>query len=132
LNGSTANKVSKKRNHPIDRGGLCYSYAESQNRTGDTLIFSQVLYQLSYLGSLGWIVLVALNGVKKDGVSVGIRIGRPDPTHFAHVSLAGRAPMPDQTAAWEPLLLEQHIMLSHLIERRHGSRLCWNRNVHIL
>jgi hypothetical protein len=24
--------------------------AEAQNRTGDTLIFSQVLYQLSYLG----------------------------------------------------------------------------------
>ncbi len=25
--------------------------AEAQNRTGDTLIFSQVLYHLSYLGS---------------------------------------------------------------------------------
>jgi hypothetical protein len=25
--------------------------AESQNRTGDTVIFSHVLYQLSYLGS---------------------------------------------------------------------------------
>ena len=44
--------------------------AESQNRTGDTLIFSQVLYQLSYLGSLRWIVLVALDGVKKEGVGV--------------------------------------------------------------
>ncbi len=27
--------------------------AEGQNRTGDTLIFSQVLYQLSYLGERG-------------------------------------------------------------------------------
>jgi hypothetical protein len=27
------------------------SGAEDQNRTGDTLIFSQVLYQLSYLGT---------------------------------------------------------------------------------
>ncbi len=27
--------------------------AEDQNRTGDTLIFSQVLYQLSYLGAGG-------------------------------------------------------------------------------
>ena len=26
--------------------------AESQNRTGDTVIFSHVLYQLSYLGTL--------------------------------------------------------------------------------
>jgi hypothetical protein len=26
--------------------------AEDQNRTGDTLIFSQVLYQLSYLGTV--------------------------------------------------------------------------------
>ena len=57
----------------MERGGLSFSYAESQNRTGDTLIFSQVLYQLSYLGSLRWIVLVAQDGVKKDGVSVRIR-----------------------------------------------------------
>ena len=27
--------------------------AESQNRTGDTMIFSHVLYQLSYLGLNG-------------------------------------------------------------------------------
>lgn len=27
--------------------------AEGQNRTGDTTIFSRVLYQLSYLGMLG-------------------------------------------------------------------------------
>jgi hypothetical protein len=33
-------------------------------------IFSQVLYQLSYLGSRRWIVLVALDGVKKEGVGV--------------------------------------------------------------
>jgi hypothetical protein len=32
-----------------------------------------VLYQLSYLGSLRWIVLVALDGVKKEGVGVGLR-----------------------------------------------------------
>jgi hypothetical protein len=31
-----------------------------------------VLYQLSYLGSLRWIVLVALDGVKKEGVGVGM------------------------------------------------------------
>jgi hypothetical protein len=30
-----------------DQGG-----AESQNRTGDTAIFSRVLYQLSYLGPM--------------------------------------------------------------------------------
>lgn len=28
-----------------------FTSAESQNRTGDTLIFSQVLYQLSYRGN---------------------------------------------------------------------------------
>jgi hypothetical protein len=28
--------------------------AESQNRTGDTMIFSHVLYQLSYLGLAFW------------------------------------------------------------------------------
>jgi hypothetical protein len=32
---------------PPDIGG-----AESQNRTGDTAIFSRVLYQLSYLGPM--------------------------------------------------------------------------------
>ena len=31
---------------------MCIS-AESQNRTGDTAIFSRVLYQLSYLGNIG-------------------------------------------------------------------------------
>ena len=54
----------------MERGGSSIGNAESQNRTGDTLIFSQVLYQLSYLGSLRWIVLVALDGVKKEGVGV--------------------------------------------------------------
>ena len=29
-----------------------YGGAESQNRTGDTAIFSRVLYQLSYLGPM--------------------------------------------------------------------------------
>ncbi len=33
----------------MDWGGFPFSNAETQNRTGDTLIFSQVLYQLSYL-----------------------------------------------------------------------------------
>jgi hypothetical protein len=33
---------------PFDLG----SGAESQNRTGDTAIFSRVLYQLSYLGPM--------------------------------------------------------------------------------
>ena len=37
--------VSEKKKTP-HKGG----YAESQNRTGDTAIFSRVLYQLSYLG----------------------------------------------------------------------------------
>ena len=35
------------------RGWFVLLNAESQNRTGDTLIFSQVLYQLSYLGERG-------------------------------------------------------------------------------
>jgi hypothetical protein len=61
-------------NHPFGWGGFSYGNAESQNRTGDTLIFSQVLYQLSYLGSLRWIVLVALDDVKKEGVGVGLGI----------------------------------------------------------
>ena len=37
-----------------DQGG-----AESQNRTGDTAIFSRVLYQLSYLGPMANQALVA-------------------------------------------------------------------------
>jgi hypothetical protein len=37
---------SMRRRHPTRVGG-----AESQIRTGDTAIFSRVLYQLSYLGS---------------------------------------------------------------------------------
>ena len=36
-----------KEKPPFISGG---AGAEDQNRTGDTLIFSQVLYQLSYLG----------------------------------------------------------------------------------
>ena len=36
----------------IDQAGQCGG-AESQNRTGDTVIFSHVLYQLSYLGPVG-------------------------------------------------------------------------------
>jgi hypothetical protein len=32
------------------RPGATEGGAESQNRTGDTVIFSHVLYQLSYLG----------------------------------------------------------------------------------
>jgi hypothetical protein len=34
----------------IDRGMETILSAESQSRTGDTAIFSRVLYQLSYLG----------------------------------------------------------------------------------
>lgn len=63
----------ESRKPPHDWGGLSFGNAESQNRTGDTLIFSQVLYRLSYLGLLRWIVLVALDGVKKEGVSVRMR-----------------------------------------------------------
>jgi hypothetical protein len=36
----------------------------------------------------------------------------PDPTHFAHISPAGRAPMPDLTAAWEPPLLKREDSLN--------------------
>ena len=40
--------------HLTDRGITCklliLNGAEGQNRTGDTVIFSHVLYQLSYLG----------------------------------------------------------------------------------
>ncbi len=38
-----------KEKPPFISGG---AGAEDQNRTGDTLIFSQVLYQLSYLGTV--------------------------------------------------------------------------------
>ena len=34
--------------HPFKKGRIC-RYGEGQNRTGDTTIFSRVLYQLSYL-----------------------------------------------------------------------------------
>ena len=39
---------------PLPLGGCARRYvgAESQNRTGDTAIFSRVLYQLSYLGPM--------------------------------------------------------------------------------
>ncbi len=42
------------------------SHAKAQNRTADTLIFSQVLYHLSYLGDL-WIISgrTGLSSVKK-------------------------------------------------------------------
>ena len=36
--------------HPQTGGVFFGDGAESQNRTGDTAIFSRVLYQLSYLG----------------------------------------------------------------------------------
>jgi hypothetical protein len=38
---------------PPHGGGLFWRGAESQNRTGDTWIFSPVLYHLSYLGEQG-------------------------------------------------------------------------------
>ena len=44
----------------------CGAHAKAQNRTADTLIFSQVLYHLSYLGDL-WIISgrTGLSSVKK-------------------------------------------------------------------
>ena len=44
---SLARRHSTTELHPHD----LHDNAESQNRTGDTVIFSHVLYQLSYLGS---------------------------------------------------------------------------------
>ena len=41
---------SKPRHRAIAR--VCQVGAESQIRTGDTAIFSRVLYQLSYLGPM--------------------------------------------------------------------------------
>lgn len=44
----------------------CGAHAKAQNRTADTLIFSQVLYHLSYLGDLGIIsARTGLSSVKK-------------------------------------------------------------------
>ena len=40
-----------KFNHFVKYQSIAFLSAESQNRTGDTAIFSRVLYQLSYLGS---------------------------------------------------------------------------------
>jgi hypothetical protein len=37
----------------VRKATSCASSAESQTRTGDTCIFSAVLYQLSYLGVAG-------------------------------------------------------------------------------
>lgn len=37
--------------------------AESQNRTGDTMIFSHVLYQLSYLGLASWRLTSEAKGI---------------------------------------------------------------------
>ncbi len=42
--------------------------AESQNRTGDTTIFSRVLYQLSYLGVTVLILTGEAQIVKKMGL----------------------------------------------------------------
>ena len=45
--------------------------AESRNRTGDTLIFSQVLYQLSYLGADRIVIRVRTNGIFPCKVNTG-------------------------------------------------------------
>ncbi len=41
----------------------CGAHAKAQNRTADTLIFSQVLYHLSYLGDLG--IISARTGLSR-------------------------------------------------------------------
>ena len=46
--GDILSKYGKQK--PPSERGRFFPSAEGQNRTGDTLIFSQVLYQLSYLG----------------------------------------------------------------------------------
>src|SRR5690606_24404670 len=43
-----------KTDPPQPRCGGSPAGAESRTRTGDTRIFSPVLYQLSYLGATGW------------------------------------------------------------------------------
>ena len=45
---STSPRPRRKSKNPVDTGFL--SGAEGRNRTGHTMIFSHVLYQLSYLG----------------------------------------------------------------------------------
>jgi hypothetical protein len=75
IKAANTKDFSDQENHPNERGGLPLGSAESQNRTGDTLIFSQVLYQLSYLGTLQRIVLVASDDVKKVGASARIPSG---------------------------------------------------------
>ena len=47
---SLARRCSTTEPLPLDRPIVLPHGAEGQNRTGDTSIFSAVLYQLSYLG----------------------------------------------------------------------------------
>ena len=47
---SLARRRSTTELHPQNRSHQKPEDAETQNRTGDTAIFSRVLYQLSYLG----------------------------------------------------------------------------------
>ncbi len=67
--------------------------AESQNRTGDTTIFSRVLYQLSYLGECDAADIVLLGRVDvKNGLSchscgvlpVSLIAGRTNPSSQAY------------------------------------------------
>ena len=72
--------------------------AEGQNRTGDTVIFSHVLYQLSYLGTAG---SVEAKPTKSYHATRG-RCGGPGKTRSAHAPGA-RA----ETRETETLLAEQ-------------------------
>ena len=51
--GFVAQRPTKETPPRLSRGCSVRLGAESQNRTGDTAIFSRVLYQLSYLGRRG-------------------------------------------------------------------------------
>ena len=49
----TCRKPAARSSVPAVRGLSQRNGAEGQNRTGDTTIFSRMLYQLSYLGTPG-------------------------------------------------------------------------------
>lgn len=66
---SLARRCSTAELRPPDTENYTNASAESQNRTGDTAIFSRVLYQLSYLG------LLELSGVILMGGDMNVKLG---------------------------------------------------------
>ena len=98
LNVDPAIGTASARGHPGN------SYAESQNRTGDTRFFRPVLYRLSYLGTLN-------HGLFSD-------FGAAIPAKETTIGIRRTATVPDGRPP--PIPPAEYIPLGNCLDRRHA------------